>query len=90
MQDCKRVGVKPGPIHHNPGLPLFDWGKVPILTQPAEKIDPVDADQDCFYNDDDLKTLDIRVANLGYYHGVSFDRLDSQKLLDDIKAVSLS
>ena len=83
-EDCKRVGVKPGPVHHDPcvsdWLRLFDWGKVPILTQSAEKFDPRDTEyrQDCFYNDDDLKTLDIRVANLGYYYGGSFKILNSK------------
>ena len=55
-------------------------------------MDPQDEEyrQDCFYNDEILKTMDFRVANMGYYYGDSFDRLDSQKLLDDIAAVSLS
>ena len=88
-EDCQKVGVKPGPYHEYDS----EWKKkVPIITKPAEKMDPQDEEyrQDCFYNDEILKRMDFRVANMGYYYGDSFDRLDSQKLLDDIAAVSLS
>ena len=54
--------------------------QVPIITKPAKKLDPLP--RGCFYQDEFLRTMDIRVANMAYYHG------HSQKLLDDITEVS--
>ena len=71
--------MKSGPYHEYDS----DWKtKVPIITKEAEKLDPLPPE--CFYGDDILRTMDIRVANMGYYE------LDRPKLLDDIAAVSLS
>ena len=50
--------------------------KVPDITKPAEKLDPLPADS--LYSDEDMKEMDIRVANMAYYHG------HTQKLIDDI------
>ena len=38
---------------------------------------------DSFYSDPEMKKMDIRLANLAYYHGLE------QKLIDDIKQVIL-
>ena len=50
--------------------------KAPDITKPAEKLDPPPAGS--FYSDMNMKEMDIRVANLAYYHG------HTQKLIDDI------
>ena len=79
MADCKKVGVKNGPSRREGRVPIAcsEWNtRVPMMTKPAEKLDPLPPG--CFYQDDVLKTMDIRVANMAYYHG------HSQKLLDDI------
>ena len=71
------VGVKSGRSRRRVPIDSSDWNtKVPMITKPAEKLDPLPPG--CFYQDDVLKTMDIRVANMAYYHG------HSQKLLDDI------
>ena len=76
-EDCKMVGVKNGPSRRRVPIETGDWNtRVPMMTKPAEKLDPLPPG--CFYQDDVLKTMDIRVANMAYYHG------HSQKLLDDI------
>lgn len=80
VEDCQMVGVKNGPARRGGrGLPIHssEWNtRVPMMTKPAEKLDPLP--EGSFYQDDVLKTMDIRVANMAYYHG------HSQKLLDDI------
>ena len=77
VDDCRMVGVKNGPSRRRVPIPSSEWNtKVPMMTKPAEKLDPLPPG--CFYQDDVLKTMDIRVANMAYYHG------HSQKLLDDI------
>ena len=53
-----------------------EWEKVPDITKPAEKLDPLPADS--FYSDEIMKQMDIRVANLVYYNGYT------PKLIDDI------
>ena len=74
------VGVKKGPSRRRVPVDSSDWNtKVPMITRPAEKLDPLPPG--CFYQDDDLKRMDIRVANMAYYHG------HCQKLLDDITQV---
>ena len=80
VEDCQMVGVKNGPSRRRVPIPSSEWNtKVPMMTKPAEKLDPLPPG--CFYQDDVLKTMDIRVANMAYYHG------HSQKLLDDITEV---
>ena len=74
------VGVKKGPSRRRVPVDSSDWNtKVPMITRPAEKLDPLPPG--CFYRDDVLKRMDIRVANMAYYHG------HCQKLLDDITQV---
>ena len=71
------VGVKNGPGRRRVPIDSVEWiTKVPLITKPAEKLDPLP--EGCFYQDDVLKMLDFRLANMAYYHG------HSQKLLDDI------
>ena len=87
VENCEMVGVERGPNRMRVPIPSSEWNtKVPMMTKPAEKLDPLP--EGCFYRDDVLKTMDIRVANMGYYYGDSFNKLDSQKLLEDIEAVS--
>ena len=87
VEDCEMVGVKSGRSRRRVPIESSQWNtKVPMITKPAEKLDPLP--QGCFYGDDILRTMDIRVANMGYYYGDSFNKLDSQKLLEDIEAVS--
>ena len=79
VEDCQMVGVERGPDRRKGRVPIdsSEWNtRVPMMTKPAEKLDPLPPG--CFYRDDVLKTMDIRVANMAYYHG------HSQKLLDDI------
>ena len=77
VEDCQMVGVKNGPDRRRVPIDSSEWNtRVPMMTKPAEKLDPLPPG--CFYQDDVLKTMDIRVANMAYYHG------HSQKLLDDI------
>ena len=77
VEDCEMVGVRNGPSRRRVPIESSDWNtRVPMMTKPAEKLDPLPPG--CFYQDDVLKTMDIRVANMAYYHG------HSQKLLDDI------
>ena len=76
------VGVKSGPARRITRVPIesSEWNtKVPMISKPAEKLDLLPPG--CFYQDEDLKTMDIRVANMAYYHGYS------QKLLADITEV---
>ena len=71
------VGVKKGPSRRRVPVDSSDWNtKVPMIIRPAEKLDP--QPPGCFYQDEVLKKMDIRVANMAYYHG------HSQKLLDGI------
>ena len=80
VEDCEIVGVKNGPSRRRVPIESSEWNtRVPMMTKSAEKLDPLPPG--CFYQDDVLKTMDIRVANMAYYHG------HSQKLLDDIKEV---
>ena len=81
VEDCEMVGVKNGPSRRRVPVASWEWNtKVPIITKPAEKLDPPPPGS--FYQDDVMKTMDIRVANMCYYHG------HSQKLLEDITEVS--
>ena len=79
VEDCQIVGVESGPDRRKSRVPIcrleFNT-QVPMITKSAKKLDPLP--RGCFYQDEFLKTMDIRVANMAYYHG------HSQKLLDDI------
>lgn len=74
FDDCEKVGVK-----NTPQLPIDSSEcktKVPDITKSAEKLDPPPAGS--LYSDENMKEMDIRVANLAYYHD------HTQKLIDDI------
>ena len=79
-QDCQTVGVKPGP---NPRRRLTNldkepnyWDRLPTIAKPAIKIEPPPPES--FYADDDMRQMDIRLANMAYY----CDQI--QKFIDDI------
>ena len=76
-EDCKLLGIKPGPRKRSQRLPLRDWNGVPDITKPAEKVDD-------FVQDPRLQDMDIRVCNICYYHG------NSEKLIQDIQKVGFS
>ena len=81
VEDCQMVGVKNGPERSRVPIRRSEWNtKVPIITKPAEKLDPPPPGS--FYEDNVIKKMDIRVANMCYYHG------HSQKLLEDITEVN--
>ena len=69
-EDCKLLGIKPGPERRNQRLPLTNWNGVPDITKPAEKV----GNQDSL-----LQDMDIRVCNIAYYYD------NSQKLIEDIQ-----
>ena len=81
VEDCELVGVVPGPQRVESRLPItiWDWDKVPDITKPAEVLESPPPGS--FYADEELKKMDIRVANMAYYFGYE------QKLLDDIVEV---
>ena len=81
FEDCQLVGVVPGPSRHPSRLPIetWDWDRVPDITKPAEVVESPPPGS--FYADEELKKMDIRVANMSYYFGYE------QKLLDDIAEV---
>lgn len=77
LADCKKVGVKNGPNRRRLPIEISAFEtRVPDITKPAEKSDP--PPDDSFYSDEDMKQMDIRVANIAYYHG------HTQKFIDDI------
>ena len=78
-EDCKLVGVEPGPNRSK--LPLSSWDGLPTINKPAVKIKPPPPGS--FYDDEDLKGMDFRLANMSYYFG------NSHKLRDDMKEVKL-
>ena len=79
-EDCKWVGVKAGPSRFR-GLPLRSWNGLPTINKPAVKLEPPPPGS--FYDDEDLKGMDFRLANMSYYFG------NSQKLRDDMNEVKL-
>ena len=83
FEDCKLVGVKPGASRALERLPMpaKDWERLPDITKPAEVVESPPPGS--FYADEELKKMDIRVANMVYY----YDYHD--KLLDDISEVSM-
>ena len=90
FEDCLQVGIKAGPrrIKERPPLSLqepfseVDWMRFPDLTKPAEKMTPPPPDS--LANDDLMKKMDIRVANLTYYYK------NKNKLIRDIQKVGLN
>ena len=90
QEDCRMVGIKAGPMRSNQRPPLIfqepfsevDWMRLPDLTKPAEKMTPPPPDS--LANDDLMKKMDIRVANLTYYYK------NKKKLIRDIQRVGLN
>ena len=80
QEDCRRVGVEAG-YKRVRGLPLDSWDNLPTINQPAVKIEPPPPGS--FYDDEDLKGMDVRLANMSYYFG------NSQKLREDMNEVKL-
>ena len=82
-EDCKLIGLVPGPRKATSRLPITkrDWDRVPGITKPAEVVESLPPGS--FYADEELKKLDIRVANMVYYFGYT------EKLLDDIIEVQI-
>ena len=62
------------------GLPVWNWENLPTIDKPAVKIEPPPPGS--FYEDEDLKLMDFRLANMSYY----FD--NSQKLTNDMTEVN--
>ena len=79
-EDCRRVGVEAG-YKRVRGLPLDSWDNLPTINQPAVKIEPPPPGS--FYDDEDLKGMDFRLANMAYYYG------HEKKLIDDINEVKI-
>ena len=79
-EDCNRVGVKAGPSRLR-GLPLRNWNGLPTIDKPAERIEPPPPGS--FYEDEQLKGMDFRLANMAYYYG------HEKKLIDDINEVKI-
>ena len=81
VDDCKMVGVEPGPQRIPERLPvnMWDLDKLPTINKPAERIEPPPPGS--FYDDEDLKEMDFRLANMSYYFG------HEKKLIDDINEV---
>ena len=75
-EDCKLLGIKPGPEKRKQRLPLRNWDGVPDITKPAEKVEG-------FVQDSVLQEIDIRVCNISYYYG------KEDKLIQDIQQVIL-
>ena len=78
QEDCRRVGVKAGPRRAR-GLPVRTHSGLPTINKPAEKLEPPPPGS--FYDDEELKGMDFRLANTAYYYG------HTQKLIDDINEV---
>ena len=87
QEDCSMVGIKAGPSRRKSRPPLslrepfseMDWRRLPDITKPAEKMRVPPPDSLC--NDDLMKKMDIRVANMTYYYK------NKKKLIRDIKKV---
>ena len=78
-EDCQLVGIVPGP--NRVYLPVRTWEGIPDITKPAEVMESPPPGS--FYDDEELRTMDIRAANMSYYFG------HTQKLLDDIDEVQV-
>ena len=77
IADCKKVGVKNGSSRRRLPIDSSEFrAKIPDITKLATKLDPPPADS--FYSDENMKEMDIRVANMAYYYG------HTQKFIDDI------
>ena len=90
MEDCKLIGIEPGPRRVARNLPI-NWDgekerkekfrkQADITRKPERMENPSD---DSFAKDELLSKMDVRVANMSYYYG------HTQKLLRDILQVDL-
>ena len=83
-EDCSSFGIQSGPRRSNTRPPLCfqqpfsdrDWQRLPGITKPAEKLD--NPPPDSFCNNELMKKMDIRVANMTYYYK------NKEKLIRDI------
>ena len=74
QEDCNMVGIKAGPKRSTQRPPMsfrkpfteLDWLKLPNITKPAEKLDNPSSESFC--NDELMKNMDVRVANIPYYY----------------------
>ena len=80
QEDCRRVGVEAG-YRRVRGLPVRTWDNLPTINKPAVKLEPPPPGS--FYDDEDLKGMDFRLANMSYYFG------HNQKLIEDINEVKI-
>ena len=78
-EDCQLVGIVPGP--NRVYLPVMTWEGIPDISKPAEVMESPPPGS--FYDDEQLKRMDFRLANLSYYFGYT------QKLMDDINEVKI-
>ena len=84
QEDCSAFGIEAGPKRGNGRPPLCfqeplsdeDWKKLPEITKPAEKLNDPSPDSLC--NNELMKKMDIRVANIPYYYK------NQDKLIRDI------
>lgn len=84
QEDCSAFGIEWGPMRSNRRPPLSfqepfsdeDWERLPDITKPAEKLD--NPSPDSFCNDELMKNMDVRVANIPYYYK------NGEKLIRDI------
>ena len=84
QEDCSTFGIKAGPRRNTNRPPLCfqqpfsdaDWQRLPDITKPAEKLD--NPPPDSFCNNELMKKMDIRVANMTYFYK------NGEKLIRDI------
>ena len=83
-EDCSSFGIQSGPKRTIDRPPLAfqepfsdaDWNKLPDITKPAEKLN--NPPPDSFCNNELMKKMDIRVANIPYFYK------NGEKLIRDI------
>ena len=84
QEDCSTFGIKAGPRRNTNRPPLCfqqpfsdaDWQRLPDITKPAEKLN--NPPPESFSNNELMKKMDIRVANMTYYYK------NEKKLIRDI------
>ena len=84
QEDCSAFGIRAGPRRSNRSPPLCfqeplldkDWKRLPDITKPAEKLSDPPPDSLC--NNELMKKMDIRVANMTYFYK------NKEKLIRDI------
>ena len=84
QEDCWSFGLIAGPRRSTTRPPLCfqqpfsdkDWERLPDITKPAEKLD--NPPPECLGNNELMKKMDIRVANMTYYYK------NQEKLIRDI------